>query len=75
VLIQVISSSVAPTAPRMCGSATFTIDESIAPINVPKLIAMVTTHLLTGRRWAAGAGAACGRGTARAGLLIVRLLS
>jgi len=47
---QVISSTVAPTAPRRCGTATFTIDESIAPISVPKVTLTVTSHLLTGGR-------------------------
>lgn len=45
VVTHVISSMVAPTAPRRCGTATFTIDESIAPIMVPKVTEMVTTHL------------------------------
>ena len=44
-----ISSTVAPSAPE-CGMATLTIDESIAPISVPKVIDMVTSHLLTGAR-------------------------
>jgi len=46
--IQAISSSVAPTEPRMCVSATLTIEASIAPIRVPKLTETVTSHLLTG---------------------------
>ena len=50
VVIQVISWTVAPTAPRICGSATFTIDESIAPISVPKVTETVTSHLFVGAR-------------------------
>src|SRR5580700_9899283 len=46
VLIQVISCTVAPSDPIMCGSATATIDESIAPMRVPKVIDTVTSHLL-----------------------------
>src|SRR5277367_4051086 len=53
--IQVISSTVAPTAPRMCGMATFTIDASMAPMRVPNVTETVTSHLLTLGR--AGAGA------------------
>src|SRR4051812_19541502 len=56
--IQVISSSVAPTAPRMWVSATLTIEASIAPIRVPKETDTVTSHLLVGAR----AGAASDRG-------------
>src|SRR5256885_16495282 len=56
--IQVISSSVAPTAPRMCVSATLTMEASIAPIRVPKETDTVTSHLLVGAR----AGAASDRG-------------
>src|SRR3954447_24307105 len=48
--IQVISSSVAPTAPRMCVRATLTIEASIAPIRVPKETDTVTSHLLVGAR-------------------------
>ena len=50
VVIQVISCTVAPTAPRMCGSATLTIDASMAPISVPKVTETVTSHLLVGGR-------------------------
>ncbi len=46
VLIQVISCTVAPSDPIMCGSATETIDESIAPMSVPNVIDTVTSHLL-----------------------------
>src|SRR5512133_1333877 len=54
--IQVISWTVAPTAPRICGSATFTIDESIAPMSVPNVTETVTSHLFgTGRAAAIGA--------------------
>jgi hypothetical protein len=70
VLIQVISCRVAPTAPRMCGSATLTIEESIAPISVPKLMETVTIHLLTGARRAVGASTPGGAGSAAVGLLI-----
>ena len=37
VVTQVISSIVAPTAPRRCGIATLTIDASMAPISVPNV--------------------------------------
>ena len=33
-----------------CGTATLTIDASIAPMSVPKVMEMVTSHLLTGGR-------------------------
>src|SRR6185312_3347978 len=56
--IHVISSSVAPTEPRMCSMATFTMDESMAPISVPNVTDTVTSHLLTGLRATAGAAAA-----------------
>src|SRR5579863_1229256 len=46
VLIQVISWTVAPSDPIMWGSATATIDESIAPMRVPNVIDTVTSHLL-----------------------------
>src|ERR1700722_10255472 len=45
VLIQVISCTVAPRVPIMCGRATATIDESMAPMSVPKVIDTVTSHL------------------------------
>src|SRR5690349_16925872 len=48
----------------MLGSATFTIDVSTVPINVPTVIAAVTTHLLTGLPPAAEAA---GRGAPAAG--------
>src|SRR5512146_619941 len=44
--IQVISWIVAPTAPRMCGRATLTMEASIAPISVPNVTETVTSHLL-----------------------------
>src|SRR6185503_5409358 len=44
------SCTVAPTAPRMCGSATLTIDASMAPISVPNEIESVTSHLFTAGR-------------------------
>jgi hypothetical protein len=60
--IQVISSSVAPTAPRMWVRATLTMLASMAPIKVPKLTETVTSHLLTGSRSSA---ATAGKGRAR----------
>ena len=67
VVTQVISSTVAPSAPRMCGVATSTIDESMAPISVPKVTESVTSHLFTGGRggasWAALARGALTRAT------------
>src|SRR5689334_22759219 len=57
VVTHVISSTVAPIAPRRCGVATLTIDESIVPMSVPNVTEMVTSHLLTGGRAAAGVGA------------------
>ena len=53
---HVISSMVAPTAPRICGSATLTIDESIVAMSEPNAIETVTSHLLIGTG-AAAAGA------------------
>src|ERR1700722_2755730 len=44
--IQVISCTVEPRVPIMCGMATLTIDESMAPISVPKGMERVMTHLL-----------------------------
>lgn len=67
--IQVISSSVAPTEPRMCVSATLTMLASMAPISVPKLTETVTSHLLTGLRSARARAA----GSARASVLMSRL--
>jgi|GEM_PF-2976211 len=46
--IQVISWMLAPSSPRMLGSATFTIDESMVAISEPNAIDSVTSHLLTG---------------------------
>jgi hypothetical protein len=43
--IHVISCRVAPTDPRMWGSATLTIDESIVPMTAPTPTAAATTHL------------------------------
>ena len=48
VVTQVISSTVAPSAPRRCGTATLTIDASMVPISVPKVTETVTSHLFTG---------------------------
>src|SRR5215831_14784733 len=48
--IQVISWMLAPSSPRMFGSATLTIDESIVAISEPNAIDTATNHLLTG--WA-----------------------
>src|SRR3954462_5989231 len=59
VATQVISSVVAPTPAFKCGTATLTIEASIVPMRVPKVIEMVTNHLLVGGRGAAdmlGAG-------------------
>ena len=44
-LIHVISCTVAPSVPIMWGSATLTMEESIAPIRVPKVMEIVTSHL------------------------------
>src|SRR5450432_1217856 len=43
--IQVISCTVEPSDPIMCGMATLTMDESMAPISVPKVIDSVMSHL------------------------------
>ena len=48
VLTQVTSWTLAPSEPWMCGSATFTIDASMAPISVPKLTDTVMSHLFVG---------------------------
>src|SRR5512138_216322 len=56
VVTQVISWSVAPTAPRMWGSATFTIDALIAPMSVPNVTEIVTSHLFVAGRAGAAAG-------------------
>ena len=45
--IHVISSRLAPSSPRMLGSATLTIDESIVAISEPKATETVTSHLFT----------------------------
>src|SRR4051795_8092732 len=50
VVTQVTCSTVTPRAPVRCGTATFTIEASMAPISVPKVIDTVTSHLLTGFR-------------------------
>ena len=50
VVTHVICSTVTPSEPMRCGTATLTIDASIAPISVPKVIDTVTSHLLTGAR-------------------------
>src|SRR5438270_191305 len=57
VVTHVTCSTVTPSDPMRCGTATLTIDASIAPINVPNVMDTVTSHLLTGGRSAA----ACGR--------------
>jgi len=64
VVIQVISWMVAPTAPRTWGSATFTMDESMVPMSVPKLTEIVTSHLFVAVRVGAPA-----RGKAAAAVL------
>ena len=46
--IHVISWMLAPSSPRMFGSATLTIDESIVAISEPNAIDTATSHLLTG---------------------------
>jgi hypothetical protein len=43
IVVQVISCTVAPTAPRSCGMATLTMDESMAPISVPNVTDIVTS--------------------------------
>src|SRR5262249_23154550 len=48
VVTHAICSTVAPSADCRCGTATLTIDASIAPISVPKVTDSVTSHLLTG---------------------------
>src|ERR1035438_4076520 len=60
VLIQVISWKVAPSVPIMWGSATATIDESIAPMSVPNVIDTVTSHLFGLGRGTRSAGKADG---------------
>ena len=50
VVTHVICSMVTPSEPVRCGTATLTIEASIAPISVPKVIDTVTSHLLTGLR-------------------------
>lgn len=64
---QVISSRVAPTVPRISGSATVTIDVSTAAMSEPKPMAIVTIHLFTG--W----GRARAIGTPRAVTVTSRL--
>src|SRR5712691_11453997 len=56
VVTHVTCSTVTPRAPIRCGTATLTIDASIAPISVPNVIDSVTSHLLTGGRsvWTRG---------------------
>jgi hypothetical protein len=58
VVTQVTCSTVTPSDPMRCGTATLTIDASMAPIRVPNVIDTVTSHLLTGGR---SARAVCGR--------------
>src|SRR5579872_6810068 len=58
VVIQVISWTVAPTAPRSLGTATLTMDASMVPIRVPNVMDAVTSHLLTGGRRGGAAGRA-----------------
>src|SRR5947207_15559376 len=58
VVTQVICSTVTPSDPVRWGTATLTIDASIAPISVPKVIETVTSHLFTGARCAGIIGAA-----------------
>ena len=58
VVTQVICSIVTPREPVRCGTATLTIDASIAPMSVPKVIDTVTSHLLTGLRSGDAAGSA-----------------
>lgn len=60
VLIQVISWTLAPTAERICESATFTIDTSIAPMSVPNVTENATSHLRREAGVAAGAAAGAG---------------
>src|SRR5438067_3773413 len=50
VVTHVICSTVTPSEPVRCGTATLTIEASMAPISVPKVIDTVTSHLLTGLR-------------------------
>src|SRR5438046_217930 len=50
VVTHVICSTVTPSEPVRWGTATLTIEASMAPINVPKVIDTVTSHLLTGGR-------------------------
>jgi hypothetical protein len=45
---QGISSIVAPTPACRWGMATFTMDASMMPINVPKVTESATSHLLWG---------------------------
>ena len=53
VVTHVTCSTVTPSDPMRCGTATLTIDASIAPISVPNVMDTVTSHLLTGGRSAA----------------------
>src|SRR5574342_1100434 len=48
VVTHVICSTVTPSEPVRCGTATLTIEASIAPMSVPNVIDSVTSHLLTG---------------------------
>ena len=50
VVTHVICSMVTPSEPVRCGTATLTIEASMAPMSVPKVIDTVTSHLLTGLR-------------------------
>ena len=47
-LMGAIDSSIVNVALPHIRGATFTIEESIAPISVPKVIEIVTSHLLVG---------------------------
>ena len=61
VAIAAISSSEAPIEPRICGSATLTMERSIVAMIAPKLIDTATSHLLSGAR--ASTGVARGNAT------------
>src|SRR5690348_4538785 len=56
--IHVISWMLAPSSPRMFGSATLTIDESIVAMSEPNAIEIVTSHLFTGGALDVGAAMA-----------------
>ena len=50
VVTHVTCSTVTPRDPMRWGTATLTIEASMAPISVPNVIETVTSHLLTGLR-------------------------